>query len=81
MISLEIDGKKVKAFKNETILQAARRNGFYIPTMCYLPKVKPIASCRMCVVDIVGYDDPVLSCQERVVEGLKVETQSEELYE
>ena len=80
MITLEIDGKKVKAFKNETILQAARRNGFYVPTMCYLPKVKPIASCRMCVVDIDGMDDPVLSCQERVVEGIKVQTNSETLY-
>ncbi len=80
MISLEIDGKKVKAFKNETILQAARRHGFYIPTMCYLPKVKPISSCRMCVVEIDGMDDPVLSCQERVVEGLKVQTNSEELH-
>ncbi|MCH9812783.1 MAG: (2Fe-2S)-binding protein [Epsilonproteobacteria bacterium] len=80
IITLEIDGQKVKAFKNETILQAARRNGFYIPTMCYLPKVKPIASCRMCVVDIDGMDAPVLSCQERVVEGIKVQTNSEELY-
>jgi len=80
MITLEINGKEVKAFKNETILNAARRNGFYIPTMCYLPKVKPIASCRMCVVDIEGMDDPILSCQERVVEGLKVQTNSEELH-
>ncbi len=80
MVTLEINGKEVKAFKNETILNAARRNGFYIPTMCYLPKVKPIASCRMCVVDIEGMDDPILSCQERVVEGLKVQTHSEELH-
>jgi len=80
IVKLEIDGKKIKAFKNETILQAARRNGLYIPTMCYLPKVKPIASCRMCVVEIEGMDDPILSCQERVVEGIKVQTNSEELY-
>jgi NADH-quinone oxidoreductase subunit G len=79
LITLEINGKEVKAFKNETILNAARRHGFYIPTMCYLPKVKPIASCRMCVVDIEGMNDPILSCQERVVEGLKVHTHSEDL--
>ncbi len=80
MINVEINGKKIEAFKNETILQVARRNSFYIPTMCYLPKVKPIASCRMCVVDIEGSDAPVLSCQERVVDGLKIETHSQELY-
>lgn len=80
-INLEIDGKKVTAYKDETILQVARRHGVYIPTMCYLSKLKPIASCRLCVVDIDGMEDPVLSCQERVVEGLKVTTQSKSLYE
>ncbi len=79
-ITVEINGKKLKAYKDETILQVARRNGFYIPTMCYLPKVKPITSCRLCVVDIDGYDAPVLSCQERVVDGIKIETNSQELY-
>ncbi len=80
MINFEIDGKVVQGLKNETILQVARRNGIYIPTMCYLTKVKPIASCRMCVVEIEGADAPILSCQERAVEGLKVTTHSQELY-
>ncbi len=80
MINFEIDGKSVQGTKDETILQVARRNGIYIPTMCYLTKVKPIASCRMCVVEVDGLDAPILSCQERAVEGLKVQTQSEELY-
>jgi NADH-quinone oxidoreductase subunit G len=80
LINFEIDGKPVKGSANETILQVARRNGIYIPTMCYLTKVKPIASCRMCVVDIEGMDAPILSCQERAVEGIKVITQSESLY-
>ncbi len=80
LINFEIDGKAVQGTRNETILQVARRNGIYIPTMCYLTKVKPIASCRMCVVEIEGVDAPVLSCQERAVEGLKIRTQSQELY-
>ncbi len=80
IINFEIDGVAVSGTKNETILQVARRNGIYIPTMCYLSKVKPIASCRMCVVEIEGMDAPILSCQERAVEGIKVQTQSAELY-
>lgn len=79
-VELTIDGKKVTAYKDETILEAARRHDIYIPTMCYLTKVKPIASCRMCVVDVEGLDDPILSCQERVVEGLNVTTNNEKLY-
>ena len=46
-IKLVIDGKEVVANKGDTILQAARRNGMYVPTMCYLSKVKPISSCRV----------------------------------
>ncbi len=80
LINFEIDGKAVQGTKNETILQVARRNGIYIPTMCYLTKVKPIASCRMCVVEVEGMDAPILSCQERAVEGIKIQTQSSELY-
>lgn len=80
MVDFEIDGKAVQASKTETILQVARRNGIYIPTMCYLSKVKPIASCRMCVVEVEGVDTPILSCQERPVEGIKVITHSDTLY-
>ncbi len=78
-IKFFIDGKEVVAKRDETILQVARREGIYIPTMCYLTKVKPIASCRMCVVEVEGIDTPILSCQERAVEGIKVTTQSAEL--
>ena len=79
-IQYEINGKKIIADKNETILSAARREGIYIPTMCYLTKVKPIASCRMCVVEVEGIDGFVLSCQERAVEGAKIKTDSPALF-
>ncbi len=80
MIKLTIDGHKIEARKGETILQAARRNGHYIPTMCYLSKVKPIASCRLCVVDVEGVEGFVLSCQAPVLDGMEVRTNSEELF-
>ena len=79
-IKLYIDGKEVVAKKGDTILQAARRNGMYIPTMCYLSKVKPIASCRVCVVEVDGMEGNILSCQEKVIEGIKVTTNSNELF-
>ena len=79
-IRLTIDGKEVIAKKGDTILQAARRNGMYIPTMCYLSKVKPIASCRVCVVEVEGMDGTILSCQEKAIDGISVKTNSEELF-
>jgi len=80
MIEITIDGKKIKAIENETILEVARRENIYIPTMCYISKIRPIGSCRLCVVEVEGIDDFVLSCQERVVDGLNITTKSDELY-
>ena len=80
MITLTIDGRKVEAKKGDTILQAARRAGMYIPTMCYLSKVKPIASCRLCVVEVEGADGFILSCQAPALDGMEVRTNSAELY-
>jgi NADH-quinone oxidoreductase subunit G len=80
MINFTIDGKNVTAKKGETILNVARREGIDIPTMCYLEKVNPIASCRLCVVDVEGVDGMVLSCQTPPTEGINVTTQNDELF-
>ena len=80
MIKFKIDGKEVTANKNETILNVARREGIYIPTMCYLSKVSPIASCRLCVVEVEGVNGFVLSCQTPPTEGISVVTNSSELF-
>jgi len=48
--------------------------------MCYLTKVQPIASCRMCVVNVEGVEGMILSCQEKAVDGAVVTTNNSELY-
>ena len=80
MITITIDGQKLQAKKGETILQVARRNGIYIPTMCYLTKTNPIASCRMCSVEVEGVEGFVLSCQEKALDGATIKTNSPELF-
>ena len=52
MVKFFINNREVYANEGESILQVARRHGLYIPTMCYLTKVKPISSCRLCVVEV-----------------------------
>jgi len=78
-ISLTIDGRKVTTEWGKTILEAAREHGIYIPTLCYLTKVEPIASCRMCVVEVEGVEGMILSCQEKAVDGAVVRTRTETL--
>ncbi|MDY0116221.1 MAG: NADH-quinone oxidoreductase subunit G [Sulfurimonadaceae bacterium] len=79
IIEFTIDGVSVAAKRGETILQVARKNALYIPTMCYISKTTPCASCRMCVVEAEGLDGFVLSCNTPPTPGLEVRTNSKEL--
>lgn len=79
VINFKIDGISVAAQKGETILTVARKNGIYIPTMCYISKTSPCASCRMCVVEASGMEGFVLSCNTPPVEGVEITTSSEAL--
>ena len=47
-ITLEIDGKKIKAKEGMTLLEAARKLGIEIPTLCYHEQVVPYGGCRIC---------------------------------
>jgi len=78
-VNFKIDGVNVEAQKGETILQVARKNGIYIPTMCYISKTTPCASCRICSVEAEGVDGFVLSCNTPPTEGIEIRTNSEEL--
>ena len=51
-VTLTIDGIQVEAYEGEMVLEAARRAGIDIPTLCYHPAIGPIGSCRVCVVEI-----------------------------
>jgi len=78
-VTIIIDGKEISVPKETTILAAARALGIEIPTLCYHPKLLPIGSCRLCLVEIEGYEKPVTSCTTPVVTSMKVTTQSENL--
>ena len=80
-ITVTIDGRVCKSTYGKTILQIARENGIYIPTMCYLTKVKPIASCRMCIVNVEGVEGAILSCQEKAVDGAVITTNNQALFQ
>ena len=75
-IELIIDGNKVKADSNKTILQVAKDNHINIPTLCYLKGVNEPASCRVCVVEVEGMRNLVTACSTKVRDGMVVKTNS-----
>lgn len=80
-ISLHIDGKRVQAAEGSSILNAARQNGIYIPTLCYHPKTRQAGKCRMCVVEVKGLPGLQVSCSIQAQEGMVVLTNTEKIIE
>ena len=81
MINLVIDGKQIQVEENITILEAARRNGIDIPTLCFLKEINEVGDCRMCIVEVEGRRGFVTSCIQKVEEGMVVKTHSQEILE
>lgn len=74
-----IDGKPCVADKGMNLVDAAKANGIYIPTLCHLEGVIPAGSCRICNVKINGR--PMTACTTEVAEGIVVENNTTELNE
>jgi NADH-quinone oxidoreductase subunit G len=79
-IPFAIDGVDYQAFKGETILEAALRNGVFIPHYCWHPSLSIAGNCRMCLVNIEeGFMSrkPQIACNTVITAGLKVDNSSE----
>jgi len=77
LVNLTIDGKKVQAESGKNLVDVAKQNGFYIPTLCYFKQLNPLATCRICTVKVNGKD--TTGCTVRVSEGMDVEVNTPEL--
>lgn len=76
MINLKINGQAVSVPEGTTVLDAARKAGIKIPTLCYLRDINAIGACRVCVVEVKGARSLVASCVYPVSEGMEVVTNS-----
>jgi NADPH-dependent glutamate synthase beta subunit-like oxidoreductase/formate hydrogenlyase subunit 6/NADH:ubiquinone oxidoreductase subunit I/ferredoxin len=79
VIRIEVDGRIVEGLEGQTILEVCRDNGIEIPTLCYEPKLPGFGACRMCVVEVEGEEHPPISCSRTAEEGMKVQTQTEDM--
>ena len=76
-VSLTINGTEVKAESGMTVLEAARANDIFIPTLCYAPKLRPVGACRLCVVEIEKMRGLPSACTVPVSDGMVVHTETE----
>ncbi len=74
LVTLTIDGREVKASDRATILDVARREKIYVPTLCYDPRLAAFGACRVCMVGVAGARGPMAACTTPVREGMVVDT-------
>lgn len=74
MVNATINGIAISVEDGTTILEAARKVGVEIPTLCYLKEVNEIGACRVCVVEVEGQDRCVTACNNVVQEGMVIRT-------
>jgi NADH-quinone oxidoreductase chain G len=79
MIELKINDKNIKTAPGTTILQAALRNGIYIPNLCYDKRLKPYGGCRLCVVEMEGQKRLFASCSTPAEDGMVIYTETPKL--
>lgn len=77
VLKLKIDGVDCMAQKGQYIVDAARENGIYIPTLCNVPGLKPRGACRICNVRVNG--KLMTACTTPVANGMNVECDTPEL--
>ena len=76
-IRFTIDGRECQAKPGQTIYEAAKDNGIYIPTLCRYEGFKPSGSCRICTVRVGGRY--MAACTQPVAEGMAVENKVPDL--
>jgi len=74
---LTINGNTYTFEEGETILDVARRNGIFIPTLCRLAGTTPTGACRICVVEVEGARSLVPSCSMPAAPDMVIWTESE----
>lgn len=75
-LRIHIDDRPLQVDHGLMILEAARRNGIEIPTLCDFPGLPSRGSCRMCIVEIQGRPNTPTACTTPVEEGMVIFTHS-----
>ncbi|MBL4775836.1 MAG: NADH-quinone oxidoreductase subunit NuoG [Mariprofundus sp.] len=76
MTSLFINDQEIEVTAGTSILEACLEHGHEVPYFCYHKELSVAANCRMCLVEVEGWNKPAASCCTPVGEGMKVITES-----
>ena len=74
-----IDGREIEIAGRKTILEVARENGIFIPSLCDHPRLQPFGGCRLCLVEVKGRRGYSPACSTQAEDGLEIVTETPEI--
>lgn len=80
-INIKVNNKTIQANKGELLLDALKRNGINVPTLCHMKDMFPSGACRICVVEDETSGRLIPSCSIPVSEGMNLKTNSNSVIE
>lgn len=78
---LNINGKEVTGIAGQTILEVARENDIFIPTLCYDERTKIYGSCGLCMCEVEGNPKLCKACATEIAPGMVIRTNTERVIE
>lgn len=78
---LNIDGKEVLGLPGQTILEVARENDIFIPTLCFDERTKIYGSCGLCMCEVEGNPKLLKACATEIMPGMVIRTSTERVVE
>ena len=78
---LNINGKEVTGVAGQTILEVARENDIFIPTLCYDERTKIYGSCGLCMCEVEGNPKLCKACATEIALGMVIRTNTERVIE
>ena len=74
MVKVTVDGREIEVPKGSTMLEAAKKAGINIPTLCFHEDLGVKAMCRICVVEVLGARTLQTACSQPVSDGMVIQT-------
>jgi NADPH-dependent glutamate synthase beta subunit-like oxidoreductase/ferredoxin len=79
MPKLTIDNREIEIPPGATLLEAARKLGIDVPTLCYVEGYEASTSCLVCMVKVRGTGRLVPACGTKAEEGMEIESETDEV--
>ena len=80
-IRLNIDDREVLGLPGQTILEVAKENNIFIPTLCYDERAEIYGSCGICVVEVEGSPKLFKACATEIAQNMIIKTDTERVRE